>query len=135
MSLMTQLNLVIDAATRPTPDPEQIAHEPSRLAYDVHRRARRVHDRHRHLFDLQALGLGDEEDLDVEGEPVDLRPLEDEPAGAGAEGLQAALCVAIVAEQHRTGEPVDDAPAHLPQAPRSYQRARALVLPATDHDV
>src|SRR3954447_15846368 len=107
--------LPICAVARPTTDAKEVSHESRRLTHDMHGRARRIDDRHRHFLDLQAVGLGDSEDLHVERESIDLRTFEDEPTGVGAERFEPALGVAVVAEQHGVRQPVDDAPAHLAQ--------------------
>src|SRR5439155_27303581 len=54
---------------------------------------------------------------------------------AGGEGFHPTLRVAGVAEQHGVREPVDDAPADLPQAAGAHESARVLVLAAADNDV
>ena len=53
----------------------------------------------------------------------------------GSERLQAALRVAVVAEQHGVGEPVDQPAAHLAQPPGPHERRRLGVAPAADHHV
>src|SRR5436190_15625953 len=112
-SAICPTNLLIRAAARPTTDAEQVAQQPRRLAHDVHGRARRVGDRDGYFLDLQPVRLGDDEDLDVEREAIDLRALEDEAGRVGAECLETALRVAVVAEQHCVRQPVDDAPTDL----------------------
>ncbi len=82
-----------------------------------------------------AVALGDDEHLDVEGEPVDPAALEDGPGGVGPERLQAALGVAVGAEDDGVGEEVDDPAADLPQPAGLHEGGGLVVAAAADDDV
>ena len=75
------------------------------------------------------------EQLDVEGEAVDQALAEHEGGHVGAEPLEAALGVAVVAEEDGLGEQVDDPSTELPQAAGPYQGDGVGVATAPDGDV
>ena len=60
---------------------------------------------------------------------------EQRPGDVGAERLEPALGVAVVAEQHGVGEQVDHPSADLAQPPGPHERRRLGVAPAADDHV
>ena len=95
----------------------------------------RVLDGDGNLGQREPVPLDEVEQLDVEGEPVDPGLGEQQAGHVGAERLEPALGVAVLAEQHGMREQVDDPAADLPQAARPDERGGLGVLATADHDV